>query len=325
MAKPKVFITRKILDTGSQLIQQYCDADIWQKELHPSHEVLLGRVQGIQGLLSLLTDTIDAEVMDSAGRDLKVISNHAVGTDNIDVEAATLRGIVVGNTPGILTDATADFTFTLLLSAARRVIEADRYVRAGKWKTWGPGLMLGSDITGSTLGIIGFGRIGQAVARRAAGFDMKILFYDPNQIKVKPGLDVHPVELDFLLQNSDFISIHTPLTPQTRHLIDQTAFEKMRSNAILINTARGAIVDPTALYHALKYYKIRAAALDVTDPEPIQVGNPLLELENLIICPHIASASHSTRERMSIMAAENLIAGLKGEELPNCVNPEIYH
>lgn len=324
MSKPKVFITRKIPDQGLQMIQQFCDADIWQDELPPSREVLLEHARGKQGLLSLLTDTIDAEIMDAAGNDLKVISNHAVGTDNIDLRAATLRKIPVGNTPGILTEATADFAFALLLSTARRVPEADRFVRSGKWKTWGPELMLGADITGATLGIIGFGRIGQAVARRATGFKMKILYNDPYLIKDEIGLDAQSVELDFLLSHSDFISIHSPLTSQTHHLINQAAFNKMRSNTILINTARGAIIDPSALYEALKNHWIQAAALDVTEPEPISLDNPLLKLDNLVICPHIASASHSTRVKMSIMAAENLMAGLNGEKLPYCVNPEIY-
>ena len=324
MSKPKVFITRKIPDQGLQMIQQFCDADIWQDELPPSREVLLEHARGKQGLLSLLTDTIDAEIMDAAGNDLKVISNHAVGTDNIDLRAATLRKIPVGNTPGILTEATADFAFALLLSTARRVPEADRFVRSGKWKTWGPELMLGADITGATLGIIGFGRIGQAVARRATGFKMKILYNDPYLIKDEIGLDAQSVELDFLLSHSDFISIHSPLISQTHHLINQAAFNKMRSNTILINTARGAIIDPSALYEALKNHWIQAAALDVTEPEPISLDNPLLKLDNLVICPHIASASHSTRVKMSIMAAENLMAGLNGEKLPYCVNPEIY-
>jgi glyoxylate reductase len=324
MSKPKVFVTRKILDRGMQMIQQFCDADIWLDDLPPSRQILLERVRGMDGLLPLLTDRIDAEVMETAGKNLKVISNHAVGYDNIDIAAATQRRIPVGNTPGILTDATADFAFTLLLSAARRITEADHFVRSSQWKTWGPDLMLGADITGSTLGIIGFGRIGQAVARRAEGFNMQVLFHDPNLNEIVPGLSAHPVTLDVLLHQSDFISIHTPLTAQTRHMINGAAFEKMKSHAILVNTARGAVVDPAALYSALKNHRIQAAALDVTEPEPIPLDSPLLELDNLIICPHIASASNSTRARMSIMAAENLIAGLKGEKLPNCVNPEIY-
>ncbi|HBG73906.1 MAG: D-glycerate dehydrogenase [Chloroflexi bacterium GWB2_49_20] len=324
MSKPKVFVTRKILDRGMEMIQQFCDADIWLDDLPPSRQVLSERVRGKEGLLSLLTDNIDAGVMDAAGKNLKVISNHAVGYDNIDIAAATRRRIPVGNTPGILTDATADFAFTLLLSSARRITEADHFVRSGLWKTWGPTLMLGADISGATLGIIGFGRIGQAVAKRAEGFNMQVLFYDPNLNELVPGVNAHPVNLDILLHQSDFISIHTPLTVQTRHLINKAAFDKMKPNAILVNTARGAVIDPSALYTALKNKRIQAAALDVTESEPIPLDSPLLELENLILCPHIASASNSTRARMSIMAAENLIAGLKGEKLPNCVNSEIY-
>jgi glyoxylate reductase len=324
MSKPKVFIARKILDQGMQLILQSCDADVWQDEMPPSRPELLERVRGVIGLLPLLTDFIDAEVMDACGANLRVISNHAVGTDNIDVRAATRRGIAVGNTPGILTDATADFTFALLFSAARRITEADSFVRSGNWRTWSPALMLGSDLNGATLGIIGFGRIGQAVAKRAGGFNMNILFHDPNQVQLRSDLNARPVKMDFLLGNSDFISIHTPLTQETYHLIDKAAFEKMRSNAILINTARGAIVDPEALYQALRNHRIRAAALDVTEPEPIPPDSPLLDLDNLILSPHIASASQSTRERMSVMAAENLIAGVQGKIIPHCVNPEIY-
>lgn len=324
MPKPKVFVTRIILEQGTQIIMEFCDAEFWQDELPPSHEVLLDRVQGMDGILTLLTDPIDGEVMQAAGNKLKVISNHAVGYDNIDISAATRLGIPIGNTPGILTDATADFAFSLMLSAARRITEADQYVRSGKWKTWGPALLLGADIHAATLGIIGFGRIGQALARRAEGFNMQVLFHDPRQSTSIPGLSARPVDLDNLLQRSDFISIHTPLTSQTHHMINDDSFKKMKPNAILVNTARGGVVDPAALYNALKGHIIQAAALDVTEPEPLPQDSPLLELDNLIICPHIASASNSSRTRMSIMAAENLIAGLKGERLPNCVNPEVY-
>lgn len=324
MSKPRVFVTRIILEQGMQVIREFCEADFWQEELPPSREVLLERVQGMHGLLPLLTDQIDLEVMQAAGKDLKVISNHAVGYDNIDVAAATKLGIPVGNTPGILTDATADFAFSLLLSAARRIPEADHYVRSGKWQTWSPALLLGADLSGATLGIIGFGRIGQAIARRAVGFNLKIIFHDPNRNKPVPGINARPEGLEQLLKQSDFISIHTPLTAETHHLIDTAAFNKMKPNAILINTARGSVVDPAALYAALKGKRIQAAALDVTEPEPLPMNSPLFELDNLIICPHIASASDHTRARMSIMAAENLIAGLKGERLPNCVNPEVF-
>jgi len=315
---------RIILEEGMRMIRDFYEVEFWQEELPPSREVLFERVKGMDGLLPLLTDKIDLEVMLAAGKNLKVISNHAVGYDNIDITSATRLGIPVGNTPGILTDATADFTFSLLLSAARRITEADRYVRSGRWQTWSPALLLGADLSGATLGIIGFGRIGQAVARRAEGFNMKIIFHDPNQIEPVPGINAEPELMDTLLKQSDFITIHVPLSAETHHLIDTEAFSKMKSNAILINTARGSVVNPIALYAALKEKRLQAAALDVTEPEPLPMDNPLLELDNLIICPHIASAGSHTRARMSIMAAENLIAGLKGERLPNCVNPEVY-
>jgi glyoxylate reductase len=313
-----------IPEKGQAMVVEFCDAEIWQDEVPPSREALLERVRGVDGLLCLLTDRIDGEVMDSAGPGLKVVSNHAVGVDNIDLAAATARRIPVGNTPGILTDATADFAFALLMAAARRVVEGERYVRSGRWKTWGPSLLLGPDVSGATLGILGYGRIGQALAKRAAGFDMRILYCDPSRTIPDPSIPGEPVDFETLLAESDFVSLHTPLTQETYHLIDARALAWMKPSAILINTARGPVVDPQALYQALKEQRIFAAALDVTEPEPIPLDSPLLELDNLIIVPHIASASRSTREKMATMAAENLIAGLKGERLPNCVNPEVY-
>jgi len=326
MNKPKVFVTRLIPEKGLRMVQAFCQADVWSEVLPPSQDVILERVRGVDGVLSLLTDRVDGEVMDSAGPSLKVISNHAVGVDNVDLAAATLRGIPVGNTPGILTETTADFAFALLLAVARRVAESERFVRTGKWVTWGPSLLLGQDIAGATLGIVGFGRIGQALARRARGFDMRILFYDP---QFPPGIRVQKlgarsVKLDTLLAEADFVSIHTPLNEATHHLFDQTTLRKMKPRALLVNTARGPVVDPQALYLALKEGWIAGAALDVTEPEPIPLDSPLLELENCLITPHIASASVATREKMATMAAENLIAGLKGERLPNCVNLEVY-
>lgn len=323
MKKTKVFVTRIIPDKGLDLIKEFCEADVWEGELPPPREELLRRVQGVDGLLCLLTDRIDGEVMDAAGERLKVISNYAVGFDNIDVDAATARGIPVGNTPGALTDATADFTFALLLSAARRIPEGERFVRDGKWKTWGPMLLLGMDVWGATLGLVGFGRIGKAVARRAAGFDMRVLYYDPHA-KPDPQLKATPVDFETLLAESDFISLHTPLTPDTRHLIDAEALSRMKPTAVLVNTSRGAVVDMDALYEALRDKRIFAAALDVTDPEPLPANHPLLTLENLVIAPHIASASVTARGNMAWMAANNLIAGLKGERLPHCVNPQVY-
>lgn len=323
MTKPKVFVTRIIPDKGFDLVKEACEVDLWTEELPPPYEVLLERVRGVDGLLCLLTDRIDGQLMDTAGPQLKVISNHAVGFDNIDIPAATARKIPVGNTPGILTDATADFAFSLLVAAARRVVEGDRYVRAGKWKTWGPSILLGPDITGATLGIVGYGRIGQALAKRASGFDMRILYYDP-MVTLNSTLPGTSVDLETLLRESDFVSLHTLLNEQTRHLINRDTLALMKPSAVLVNTSRGPVVDGQALYEALKEHKIFAAALDVTDPEPLPLDSPLLELDNLIIAPHIASASKPTRDKMSLMAAENLLAGLSDQRLPNCVNPEVY-
>jgi len=320
MPKPKVFVTRLIPAKGLDLIREFCDADVWPDELPPSHEEIVRRVRDVEGLVSLLTDKIDAAVMD-AGPRLKVLSNMAVGVDNVDVAAASARKLPVGNTPGVLTDATADQTFALLLAAARRVVEGEKYVRSGKWVTWGPQLLLGADFVGATLGIIGFGRIGQAVARRAQGFDLHVIYHDP---AAQPDFGASPVDLDTLLRESDFVSVHVPLTSATRHLVNPAFLAKMKPNAILVNTSRGGVVDQSALYDALKAKQIFAAALDVTDPEPLPSNHPLLELENCLIVPHLGSASKHTRDMMSFLAAQNLIAGLKGERLPNCVNPDVY-
>jgi len=325
MTKPQVFITRIIPQSGLNMVREFCEADVWSDELPPARQVILESVKGVDGILSLLTDKIDGEVMDAAGPGLRVISNYAVGFDNVDVDAATERGIPVGNTPGVLTDTTADFAFALLMTAARRVVEGDNFTRAGKWKTWGPMLLLGQDITEATLGIIGFGRIGKGMAKRAQGFDMRVLYYDPfrEDDAYAAQVGAQSADLDTLLRESDFVSVHTPLTEETHHFINDDALSKMKPTAILINTARGPVVDPDALYHALEKEVIRFAALDVTEPEPIPMDHPLLSLENVIITPHIASASVATRGKMAQMAAENLIAGLKGERLPNCVNPEV--
>jgi glyoxylate reductase len=326
MDKPRVFVTRTLPEAGLALVRDACDAEIWPEEVPPSRDVLLEKVRGVDGLLSLLTDPVDAEVIDAAGPGLKVISNYAVGYDNVDVAAATVRGIPVGNTPGVLTETTADFAFTLLMAAARRVVEGAAYVRAGKWRTWGPMLLLGHDVHGATLGIVGMGRIGQAVTRRAAGFDMTIVYYDPYCAPGRgPFVDVAvECELDDLLAQSDFVSLHVPLTDDTYHLIDAEALAKMKPTAVLINTSRGPVVDPDALVQALSIGQIAYAALDVTDPEPLPADHKLLELPNCLVVPHIASASWATRTRMATMAAENLLAGLRGQRLPNCVNPEVY-
>lgn len=326
MSKYKVFVTRLILEKGMEMVRQVADAEVWEGETPPPYDVLLDRARGIDGLLCLLTDTIDSRLMDATGKTLKVVSQMAVGYDNIDVAAATSRGIPVGNTPGVVTDATADFTWALLMAAARRVVEGEKLVRSGRWKTWGPTLLLGPDVTGSTLGIVGFGRIGQAVARRAAGFKMRILYCNDRHRhpELEQSMGVQNSTLDDLLRESDFVTIHTPLIDATHHLFDEAQFKLMKRSAVLINTARGPIVDPDALYKALKEGQIAYAALDVTEPEPIPPDHPLLELDNLIITPHIGTASVQARTRMATMAAGNLAAGLKGERLPNCVNPEVY-
>lgn len=324
MIKPKVFVTRVIRDKGLELVKEFAEAEVWPEELPPGRAVLLEHVRGVDGLLCLLTDRIDAEVMDAAGPGLKVISNHAVGFDNIDVAAATVRGIPVGNTPGILTDATADMAFALMMAAGRRVVEAEKFLRAGKWKTWGPSLLLGVDFARATLGIIGFGRIGQVVAKRATGFDMRVLYYDPGASHPDSSLPAVSTDLDTLLRESDFISLHVPLTPVTRHMVNAEFLAQLKPNAVLVNTSRGGVLDQTALYETLKEHRIFAAALDVTDPEPLPMDSPLLELDNCIIVPHIASASVHSRDMMAFLSAKNLIAGLNGEKLPYCVNPETY-
>ena len=314
-----MLVTRRIPQAGLRLIEEQCEVLLWDRELPPSESDLLKLVPGVDGILSLLTDPITADVMDAAGAQLKVISNYAVGFNNIDITAANRRGIAVGNTPDVLTDATADFAFTLLLSAARRIIEAHQVVRNGEWKTWGPTTLLGKDLVGATLGIIGFGRIGQAMAKRASGFDMRVLFYSPSAEEL-PGTS--KVNLDTLLAESDFISLHVPLTEKTRHMINAAAFEKMKPDAILINTARGDIIDQQALYQALKNKRILSAAIDVTSPEPLPMDSPLLELDNLLISPHIGSATYFARDKMAVIAANNLLAGLQGEPLPFIVNPQ---
>ena len=321
--EPKVFVTRLLPQEAMNKIHSFCDAKVWEGELPPPRDVLLQSITDVEGLLSLLTDKVDAELMDRAKR-LRVISNCAVGFDNVDVQEATKRGIVVGNTPGVLTDTTADFAFALLMAAARRVVEGDRVVRAGKWKTWGPMTLLGQDVHNSTLGIVGLGRIGSAVAKRAQGFAMKILYTSHVRNKeAESELGVEYATMDRLLAESDFITLHTNLTPETHHLIGREEFQRMKRTAVLVNTSRGPIVDNMALYEALRAGRIAYAALDVTEPEPLPADHPLLTLENVIVVPHIASASVATRTKMAVMAADNLIAGLKGEMPPNPVNPEV--
>ena len=320
--KPKVFVTRLLPEVAIEKIRSFCDADVWAGELPPSREIILQRVRGIEGLVCLLTDKIDAEVM-SGAPSLRVISNYAAGFDNIDIVEATRRRIIVGNTPDVLTETTADFTFALMMAAARRVVEGDRSARRGEWKTWGPMILLGQDVHGATLGIVGLGRIGEAVARRAKGFGMRVLYYDRTRRReVEAELGVEYAEFERLLAESDFITTQVNLTPETFHLIGKEQFEKMKKTCVLVNTSRGQVVDNMALYEALRVGSIAFAAIDVTEPEPIPADHPLLTLQNLIVTPHIASASVKTRTEMALIAAENLIAGLKGELPPHAVNPK---
>jgi len=324
MTKPRVFITRIIAQEALDKIAQVTEMEVWPEELPPPYEVLLEKARDAEGLVTMLSDRIDAALMDAAPG-LKVVSNLAVGYDNINIAEATKRHIVVSNTPGVLTGTTADLAFTLLMAAARRVVEADNYTRKGRWKTWGPKILLGQDIHNATLGLVGLGRIGAEVARRGRGFNMKVLYYDvirrSEEEERQLGVEYIP-ELAKLLSSADFISVHVPLLPQTRHLIGAAEFALMKPSAVFINTSRGPVVDQRALYEALKSGQIFAAAIDVTEVEPISPDDPLLALDNIIITPHIASASFTTRTDMALMAAENLLAGLRGKTPPTCVNPE---
>jgi glyoxylate reductase len=323
-SKPVVFITRAIASKAVERLRRTASVEVWPEEDPPTKDILLEKLENVDGVITMLSDPVGADVLANAPK-LKVISQMAVGFDNIDVSTATQRGIPVGHTPGVLTETTADFAWGLLMAAARRIPEADREIRRGIWKPWGPDILTGPDVYGAVLGIIGFGRIGQAVARRARGFDMRILYHDPERHpELEQELGVEYAGLDQLLQESDFVTLHVYLSEETRHLIDRAALEKMKDSAVLINTARGAVVDPDALIEALKSGTIYAAALDVFDPEPIPGDSPLLQMDNVVIAPHIASASIQTRIRMAEIAVDNLLAGLKGERLPYCANPEVY-
>ena len=322
MGRPRVFVTRVIPTAGLERVQAACDATVWEDELPPPRDVLLREAREADGLLSLLTDPIDAALMDTCPH-LRVVSNFAVGYDNIDIPAATARGIVIGNTPGVLTETTADFAFTLMLSAARRVVEGVEYVRAGKWRTWGPLLLTGPDVHHATLGLVGLGRIGVEMAKRARGFDMRVLYSDVirrEDLEQEHGITY--VSLAELLAQADFVSLHTPLTPETHHLISRENLRAMKPTAILVNTSRGPVVDCDALAEALRAGEIGGAALDVTEPEPLAADHPLVHLPNCIVVPHIASASVATRSAMARIAAENLLAGLEGAAMPAGLNAE---
>lgn len=322
--KPLVYVTRRIPEAGLRLVREACDVRLWEEELPPPQDVIQREAAHCEGLLCLLTDSIDADVI-AAGERLRVISQFAVGVNNIDLEAATARGIPVGHTPGVLTEATADLTFALLMAAARRIPEGVDWVREGRWRTWAPLGLLGAEVWSATLGIVGLGRIGVALARRARGFAMRILYHDAvRKPDLESELGLTHVELDELLAQADFVSLHCPLLPETYHLINEDALRQMKPTAILINAARGPVVDTDALTRALREGWIARAALDVTDPEPLPSDHPLVDLPNCIVVPHIGSATVASRDLMATRAAENLLAGLRGEKLPYCANPKVY-
>jgi glyoxylate reductase len=324
MIKPKVFVTREIPEPGLELIKMACSTEVWPGYAPPSRPELMARLEEVSGIVSLLSDKIDASFLAEVPH-LKVVAQYAVGYDNIDLGEATRRGVYVTNTPDVLTDASADFAWALLMAVARRTVAADRYVRDGHWQVaWHPAMLLGADVHGATIGIVGAGRIGQAVARRARGFDMKVLYTGTSQ---KPEFEVQTgarrVELETLLREADFVSLHVPLTERTRYLIDADKLRCMKKTAFLINNARGPVVDEMALYEALRDGIIAGAGLDVFASEPVSGTNPLLTLENVVLAPHISSATHATRARMARMVAENLLAVLAGRLPPNLVNPEV--
>lgn len=316
----KVLVTARLPEEIMSMIAREHQIEAYGEDPPMDRRDLLAGVRGKEGLLCTITDRIDEEVLEHAP-DLKIIANNGVGFDHIDIEAATRRGIPVTNTPGVLTDATADLAFALILATARRIVEGDRMTREGGFKYWAPLHFLGSSVSGKTLGIVGFGRIGKAVARRAAGFDMNVIYYSRSRLEpaLEKELNVTFSPFEDLLREADFVSLHVPLGPQTRHLIGSRELEIMKPSACLINTARGPVVDEKALVEALRKGRIRAAGLDVYENEP-KLSPGLTELDNAVLLPHVGSATIETRTRMALMAAENLMAGLKGEQPPNCIN-----
>jgi len=325
MPRPRVFLTRVIDQDALDVIGGETEMDVWPDEFPPSADALREKMGEADGLVTTVMDRVDSALLDSAPG-LKVVSQMAVGVDNVDVPELTRRRIPLGYTPDVLSGATADLSFALLLAAARRVVETDRWVRAGNWKlAFHPTYWLGADVGGATLGIVGLGKIGLEVARRARGFGMELLYYSRTRRGAEEAeLGMEYTDLPSLLRRSDFVSLHVPLTPETRHLIGERELALMKTTAILVSTARGPVVDSGALYTALKEGQIGGAGLDVTDPEPIPADDPLLTLDNLVVTPHIGSASVGSRKAMALLAARNVLAGLKGERLVQCYNPEVY-
>jgi len=345
----RVFVTRPVADAALRRLAETARVDLWDDDAPPPHDELVVHLRDCDAVLSMVSDRLDAATIAATPR-LIAISNLAVGVDNIDLSAATRAGVAVGHTPGVLTETTADLAFALMLAAARRVVESDRFVRAGRWRMWTPRLMLGRDVWGATLGVIGWGAIGQAVGRRAAGFGMRVLYatHNPSKSRVdvapakpkprassqKPSaavaaiamtasLAAESVDLERLLAESDFISLNLPLTPQTRHLVGAKQFAAMKRGAILVNTSRGAVVDQAAMTASLRSGHLGGAGLDVSETEPIAADDPLLKLPNVIITPHIGSASHATRNRMAELAVDNILDVFAGRLPRHCANPAV--
>jgi len=322
--KPLVLVTHTLPEGWLNPLEEICRLMVGPEDAMELSSNLAENLPSAEGLFTLLTIPVDRALLERAPR-LRVVSNMAVGVDNIDVEACTARGIPVGNTPGVLTEGTADLTMALLLAIARKLPEASRDARLGKWITWSPTGWLGADLDGARLGIIGFGKIGQAVAARAVGFGLEIVYHDTQEHpELNRRLGASFLPLEELLITSDFISLHVPLTEGTRGMIDAEALRAMKSSAILVNTSRGPVVETQALVRGLREGWIRAAALDVTDPEPLSPDHPLYALPNCLVTPHIGSATWRTRRSMAKLAVENLLAGLNGNRLPHCVNPKVY-
>ena len=319
----RVFVTRRRVPEAIELLSQHFDVEAWEPNSPPPPDVLLEKAAQSEALLTEADDKVHAGVIEAAPS-LKVVANRGVGVDNIDVAAATRHGVLVGNTPGVLQESCADFTFGLMLTAARRIVHADRQVQAGRWTKFDPMPYIGHDVHGKTLGIVGLGAIGEAVARRAQGFGMTVLYYSRTrkpQAEAALGVRWTP-DLKDLMRASDFVSVHVPLNDETRGIVGQAELAEMKPDAFLVNTSRGPTVDPKALYDALSRRAIAGAALDVTDPEPLPADDPLMTLPNVVITPHIAPASGTTITRMGLMAARNIIAALNGDPMPSCLNPE---
>ena len=324
-SRPRVLVTRPLLSGVMDALAERCEVDLYESEWAIPRDELLKRIHGVDGALTLLTERVDSEFLDAAGSQLKIVANHAVGYDNIDVPECTRQGVPVSNTPDVLTETTADLAWALLLAAARRITEGDRFLRSKTPWIWGPQMMLGLDIHGKTLGVVGFGRIGQAVARRGLGFGMRVIYHSRHRVphEVETELHAERRELDDLLAEADFVSVNCALTADTRHLFDAEAFKKMKSTGVLVNTARGPVVDEAALVDALQAGEIFAAGIDVFEKEP-EVHAGLLECPNTAIIPHLGSATVDTREAMGMLAAENLFAAFEGRRPPTLINPEAW-